>query len=231
MTEPQHNVAPNTCDHAYEVRILGGHPLSVRLCTLCRTPDWTDLYEQADALFRWGREEGLAGKPSRTTISAYDRPTETDDKTPGHVYLLTPGYRSEDDGAAALRKRITALHEPVQRMGQAWCGECSVRRSTGPTTEEWVALIPHPCPTIDVLDSIDEQESKDPCEGDTDENGAWHSVWLHGKWESLTRRMSTAEREYAADRVASYSRHLAECDNDPERGEPTGLRWWREAGR
>ncbi|MFW3477419.1 hypothetical protein [Streptomyces microflavus] len=64
-----------------------------------------------------------------------------------------PGYRPEDDDAEALRKRITALHAPVQHMGQVWCGECSVRRSTGPQAEEWVALIPHPCPTIDVLDS------------------------------------------------------------------------------
>ncbi|MFD7868029.1 hypothetical protein [Streptomyces sp. NPDC059783] len=89
MTEPEHNVAASVCDHAYEIRILGGHPLSVRICTLCRTPDWADLYEQADALFRWGREEGLAGKPPRTSISAYDRPTETDDHAPGHVYLST----------------------------------------------------------------------------------------------------------------------------------------------
>lgn len=136
----------------------------------------------------------------------------------------------------SVKGRIAALHAPVQHMGQVWCGECSVRRSTGPKAEEWVALIPHPCPTIDVLDSketaeIDEQVNEDPCRGDTAENGAWHSVWLHGKWESLTRRMSTAEREYAAERVASYSRHLAECDNDPGRGEPMGLRWWREAGR
>lgn len=55
------------------------------------------------------------------------------------------------DDPDVLRKRIADLHEPVQHMGQAWCGECSVRRSTGPGVEEWVALIPHPCPTIDVL--------------------------------------------------------------------------------
>lgn len=88
MTEPQ--AAQFVCDHAYEVRILGGHPLSVRLCTLCRTPDWRDLYEQAVTLFRWGREEGLAGKPPRATISAYDRPTENEsEERPGHVYLST----------------------------------------------------------------------------------------------------------------------------------------------
>ncbi|MDX5526150.1 hypothetical protein PV677_36385 [Streptomyces sp. DE06-01C] len=78
---------------------------------------------------------------------------------------------------------------------------------------------------------IAEQENEEPCEGDTLENAAWCSVWLHGKWRYLTQKMSTPEREYAADRVASYCRHLAECDNDPERGEPDGLRWWREAGR
>ncbi|MYR75103.1 MULTISPECIES: hypothetical protein [unclassified Streptomyces] len=137
MTEPQS--AQSVCDHAYEVRMLGGHPLSVRLCALCRTPDWRDLYEQADALFRWGREEGLAGRPPRVTISAYDQPTEREPELP-------------DTG---VRTRVAALHAPVQHMGQAWCGECSVRRSTGPAAEEWVAFIPHPCPTIDALNGTE----------------------------------------------------------------------------
>jgi hypothetical protein len=52
----------------------------------------------------------------------------------------------------AAKKRVTALHQPVQHMGQTWCGECSVRRRTGPKADEWVAFIPHPCPTLDALD-------------------------------------------------------------------------------
>lgn len=51
-----------------------------------------------------------------------------------------------------LKKRVTALHTPIQHMGQTWCAECSVRRSTGPKTEEWVAFIPHPCPTLEALE-------------------------------------------------------------------------------
>ena len=69
-------------------------------------------------------------------------------------------------------------------------------------------------------------------EADSAENGAWFTVWLEsGKWRWTTSKMTTEQREYAADRVAAYSRYLAECDNDPDRGEPEGLRWWREAGR
>lgn len=66
---------------------------------------------------------------------------------------------------------------------------------------------------------------------DTPENGAWFTVWLEGKWSWITQKMTTEQREYAADCVAAYNRYLAECDNDLERGEPDGLRWWREAGR
>lgn len=51
------------------------------------------------------------------------------------------------------KKRITALHSPVQHMGQTWCSECSVRRRTGPHTDEWVSFIPHPCATIDALEN------------------------------------------------------------------------------
>lgn len=51
------------------------------------------------------------------------------------------------------KKRVLALHAPVQHLGKTWCRECSTRRRTGPKTDEWVAFIPHPCPTLDALDS------------------------------------------------------------------------------
>ena len=57
---------------------------------------------------------------------------------------------------------------------------------------------------------------------------AWGTVWLHGNWPWLTGRMSTPEREHAADAVARWSARLAEEDGDLERGEPDGLRWWRD---
>lgn len=59
---------------------------------------------------------------------------------------------------------------------------------------------------------------------------AWGSVWLHGKWSWLTKNMTTEQREHAADCVARWSARLAEIDGDLERGEPEGLRWWRELG-
>lgn len=58
---------------------------------------------------------------------------------------------------------------------------------------------------------------------------AWGTVWLHGNWPWLTKCMTTPEREYAADCVARWSARLAEIDGDLERGEPDGLRWWRDA--
>ncbi|MET9436936.1 hypothetical protein [Streptomyces sp. NPDC006551] len=62
-------------------------------------------------------------------------------------------------------------------------------------------------------------------------DAAWGSVWLHGNWQYLTSKMTTPEREHAADAVARWSAELAALDGDQERGEPEGLRWWREAGR
>lgn len=59
-------------------------------------------------------------------------------------------------------------------------------------------------------------------------DGAWGEVWLHGKWQYLTSKMTTPQREYAADAVARWSAALAAIDKDPNRGEPEGLRWWRE---
>lgn len=58
---------------------------------------------------------------------------------------------------------------------------------------------------------------------------AWGSVWLHGNWRYLTKNMSPPDRELAADAVARWSRTLDTADGEPDRGEPDGLRWWRES--
>jgi chromosome segregation ATPase len=52
--------------------------------------------------------------------------------------------------------RVRALHTPVEHLGHTWCAACSVRRRTGPRTDEWVAFIPHPCPTLDSLDGAEQ---------------------------------------------------------------------------
>lgn len=77
---------------------------------------------------------------------------------PEYERWLAPGYRPEDDDLEALRQRLAAardLHTPIRHMGQAWCAECSVRRSTGPRTQEWVAFVPHPCATVRALDGAE----------------------------------------------------------------------------
>ncbi|NUS82749.1 MAG: hypothetical protein HOY75_08345 [Streptomyces sp.] len=66
--------AADACEHFYETRLLGGHPLHVRACIFCRRPDWDDLLEQADELYRWGWNEGRDGHAMRTRLSAYDKP-------------------------------------------------------------------------------------------------------------------------------------------------------------
>ena len=43
-------MAPTDCEHAWETRLRGGEPLSVRVCRSCGRPDWEDLREQVTAL-------------------------------------------------------------------------------------------------------------------------------------------------------------------------------------
>jgi hypothetical protein len=74
--------------------------------------------------------------------------------------------------------------------------------------------------TLAVIDSITGDQ---PLPGDA----AWHSVWLHGDWRWLTKNMTTADREHAADAVARYSAHLNAEDPDLK-AEITDLRWWRD---
>lgn len=54
-------------------------------------------------------------------------------------------------------------------------------------------------------------------------DGAFHSVWLHGKWRWLTSKMTTEEREAAADAVIRYN--TVHLDNDPL--DVHAIRWWR----
>lgn len=75
--------------------------------------------------------------------------------------------------------------------------------------------------TLAVIHCVTENQ---PMPGDA----AWHSVWLHGNWTYLTKQMTTAEREHAADAVARYSVRLVSEDPDLGPVEPEGLRWWRD---
>lgn len=59
-------------------------------------------------------------------------------------------------------------------------------------------------------------------------DGAMHSVWLHGKWRWLTSKMTTEQREAAADAVQRYSTWLNRQDDELS-GEVLDLRWWRDA--
>ncbi|MCX4911849.1 hypothetical protein [Streptomyces sp. NBC_00878] len=70
-------------------------------------------------------------------------------------YLATESIHVFADDLKNAKKRITDLHTPVQHLGQTWCDECSVRRRTGPKTDEWVAFIAHPCQTIQALDNTE----------------------------------------------------------------------------
>jgi len=91
--------------------------------------------------------------------SALDRPLDEFDvttviKTLRHCrYLAAEALHVCADTWKAAEKRLRDLHAPVQHMGKTWCGACSVRRRTGPHSEEWVEYIPHPCPTLDTLEN------------------------------------------------------------------------------
>lgn len=79
------------------------------------------------------------------------------DRTAGDIGLaialaeILDAEAPEPPATAALA-RVRKLHRSVTHLGQKWCVECSVLRSTGPRAEEWVAFIPHPCPTLDALE-------------------------------------------------------------------------------
>ena len=52
-----------------------------------------------------------------------------------------------------------------------------------------------------------------------------NSVWLHGNWRFLTRKMTTEEREAAADAVERHNASYPPEDRVDHA--VTDLRWWR----
>lgn len=58
-------------------------------------------------------------------------------------------------------------------------------------------------------------------------DAALFSIWLHGKWRWLTSKMTTEQREAAADSVARYDEWLSRQDDDLNRIDDQELRWWR----
>lgn len=115
------------CEHHYEYRILGGHPINVGICQFCRNPDWKDLAEQAAVLYRWGREEALAGRSPRDHLSAYDMPRDD-----------APAAKPSVP-AADLRDRIAAAIEDVF---DRWRDGLGAQRPEDAICDEVLAVLP-----------------------------------------------------------------------------------------
>lgn len=158
MSEQQ--AAPAHCEHHYETHLLGGHPISVRVCLFCRTPDWTDLQEQAVQLYRWGRDDELAGRPPRTTLSAYDMPR---DAAPAADW-----ERQRKRAAQAEKERTVLGQAAVGCQQRAWDAEAAITRVRA-LAARWQTSVrtgePHPAATA-VLAALD-AVLPDPAAGPT----------------------------------------------------------------
>lgn len=59
------------------------------------------------------------------------------------------------------------------------------------------------------------------------EDEAWGTVYLHSKWRYITTKMSTPEREAAADAVERWNAKLNAHDDNIGPMDQTVLRWWK----
>ena len=159
-----------------------------------------------------------------------------DDLNPRRRYLVAAGHLLLPDEPQAVHLALYVWNERLGAwlVGVALCGRsvegtalfdgtgpscvaCGAYRTTYETALAREAALLHP--------PAGRTGARHP--DDTAENGAWGTVWLEGNWRWLTSRMTTPEREYAADRVTAWSRVLAAADGEPGRPEPDGLRWWQ----
>ena len=157
---------------------------------------------------------------------------------PRRRYLIATGYLQLPGEPADVHLALYTWNERLGDwlVGQGLCGR-SVQATPLFGGEEVSCRSCHPYlpvyeqaldQEVAVLEGRGAARTARAHAGDTVENGAWHTVWLESRWRWVTSKMTLAQREYAADRVSAYSAFLAALDGDLERGEPGGLRWWRD---
>lgn len=184
--------------------------------------------------------EMLAARAEAAAATEATQPATEDrelDKT--KVYLVPVPHLGLQDEPELVH---LALYSWVERI-DAWATEpgiCGRSTAQGPLPEGTAVTCPgclqrQPVyeQLVDSANRADELQTEarqqQALAGNTVENGAWFKVWLEsGKWRWTTSKMTTEQREYAADRVAAYSKYLAAVDGDLEREEPSDLRWWRD---
>lgn len=106
---------------------------------------------------------------------------------------------------------------------------CEAERGTRglhPNTKNKLASV-LACPVTVFERKTGDAVSRATTDEPTPVEGAMHSVWLHGNWRWLTSKMTTPEREAAADAVQRYNDWLKRDIDEPNDDLGKGLRWWR----
>ncbi|MBD0743535.1 hypothetical protein [Streptomyces sp. CBMA152] len=172
-------VAANTaCEHHYESRILGGHPLTVRACVFCHTPDWADLTKQAAGLYRWGWQEGHAGNPARERLSCYDMPRQPDSD-------LT---EADLDPAMATGEPARIIAAPPGVAQRCACGQAETV-ATIQAADGHVHVGPPLAPSLIQVDEPDEEPAAIQAAFDAGEKGVTTP-------SGLGQRIAAALREH-----------------------------------
>jgi hypothetical protein len=159
----------------------------------------------------------------------------TEDQLRAELRAATRHAHEADAGRAETEAALLAAQADVQRARAAAArtlAEAVTDRAALDAVRRLCRLTIHASSRVqaiqqaeDTLTVIDRITVGETTPGDD----AWGTVWLEGNWRYLTSKMTTPAREHAADAVARWSAALAKTDGEPDRGEPGGLRWWRES--
>lgn len=217
---------PRDAETAIRTHMEGHDDHSVLECLRARIADQREQQPAAeDAQTPAAGLDNATGRKPRSTVDQLraelliaNRNAHTADAERAEAQAALLSARAEVERARAREARIHAA-AAADRAALA-----EVRRLCSMTIEGSMRVQARVQAedTLAVIDRVTARET-------TPADGAWGTVWLEGDWRWITSRMTTEQREYAADCVARWSASLAEQDGDLEREEPTGLRWWRDS--
>lgn len=142
MTDPKPRLAVVEC------RTVTGGPDGIHLSVEEWSPRFGEWFTGV-ALCGQSADQGALDPTTPVTCQGCERHRDSYERA------LTGRPTAEQDELAAARAsiaRLHALHHPVQYLGLTICNECSVQRTTGPGVWERIAVIPHPCNTIQAIE-------------------------------------------------------------------------------
>ncbi|GAA0719322.1 hypothetical protein Drose_05645 [Dactylosporangium roseum] len=131
------------------------------------------------------------------------------------------------EAGQALHDALTSHGYGIAPIGELTTERATLNAAATGLVRRFAGAMSHLGTDLDRIARAMAAMDVDPDEVRRVEDGAWASVWLHGDWRWLTKKMTTEERTAAADAVErDWARTEADDPGLTHEASREDLRWW-----